>query len=438
MARQKTIAKEVSYSGVGLHTGNKTTITFKPAPENYGIVFRRTDLENSPEIKAHIDNVTSVTRGTTISEGDVHIHTVEHIMASLCALGIDNVKIDIDANEPPVADGSAFPFIEALKEAEIVEQNAEKVYIKLNKSIKYQKGDTELILVPADDFNVSCTISYNHPILETQFKSFSMDEEDFINELAPARTFCFDYEIECLKKEGLAKGGSLDNAIVIGERKIHNKELRFSDEFVRHKILDLIGDLYLLGGHVKGHIIAVKCGHATNVEFAREIIKNISVAKKIKRNQVEYKEEWNGRWLGISDIMGIIPHRYPFLLVDKVCITEESKKAVGFKNVTMNEEFFQGHFPGRPVMPGVLIVEAMAQTSCVLFLSEPELAKTKLALFMGINNVKFRRQVIPGDVLRFEVEVTRARARGGKVDCKAFVGTNLVTEAEIMFSLVDK
>lgn len=437
MYKQKTIGREVSYSGIGLHTGNKATITFKPAAEDYGVRFVRVDLEGKPEIEANIKNVIGVTRGTTLANGEAKVHTVEHIMATLYAFGIDNVVIELDNNEPPVADGSAFPFVEILKQAGIIEQVKEKSYLKIEEPIKYKKGDAELLIVPSDSFKISCTISYNHPVLETQYMSFCMQDNDFCNDIAPARTFCFDYEIECLQKEGLAKGGSLENAIVIGEKKIHNKELRFSDEFVRHKILDIIGDLYLLGRQIKGHVIAFKCGHSVNVEFAKEIFSHISQVKPAE-NKAEYKKVWEGRELNITDIMNIIPHRYPFLLVDKVIITQEAVTAVGFKNVTMNEEFFQGHFPGRPVMPGVLIIEAMAQTSCVLFLSKPELAKTKLALFMGINEVKFRKQVIPGDVLRFEIEVVRARERGGKLLGKAFVEENLVAEAEIMFSLVDK
>ncbi len=440
MSKQKTISKEASYSGVGLHTGNKTTLTFKPAQENSGIKFVRIDMPNQPEIPARIENVVGVTRGTTIAANDASVHTVEHILASLSALEIDNVIIEIDGNEPPVADGSAFPFVQILKEAGIVEQAQDKEFIKIDKTIAYKKGDVELIVVPSEEFKISLTISYNHPILNTQYMSFSIEDGDFMNEIAPARTFCFDYEIECMQKEGLAKGGSLDNAIVIGENKIHNKELRFKDEFVRHKILDLIGDLAFLGKRLKGHVIAFKSGHSVNIEFAREIFKSLNTPKNIeaKIEAEDYKQVCEGKLLNIVDIMGIIPHRYPFLLIDKVIITEDAKSAVGFKNVTMNEAFFQGHFPGRPVMPGVLIIEAMAQTSCVLFLSKAELAETKLALFMGINNVRFRRQVVPGDVLRFEMEVTRGRERGGKVLGKAFVGNSLVAEAEIMFSLVDK
>jgi UDP-3-O-[3-hydroxymyristoyl] N-acetylglucosamine deacetylase / 3-hydroxyacyl-[acyl-carrier-protein] dehydratase len=441
MAKQRTIGKECIYSGIGLHTGSKTTIKFKPAPEDYGVRFVRIDMPNNPEIIANINNVVGVTRGTTLANGEARVHTVEHIMASFHALGIDNVIVEIDANEPPVADGSAFPFVEILKEAGIIEQTKEKEYITIKEPIKFQDKDAELIILPSDEFKISCTISYNHPILETQFLSFTLAEDAFCNEIAPARTFCFDYEIECMQREGLAKGGSLDNAIVIGATKIHNKtNLRFKDEFVRHKILDLIGDLFLLGKPIKGHVIAVKCGHSVNVEFATKILEVLNTSKKenISISNTENVKKYEGKLLNVNDIMAIIPHRHPFLLIDRAILTDETKSAIGFKNLTINEAFFQGHYPGNPIMPGVLIIEAMAQTACLIFLSRSGLSETKIPLFMGINEVKFRKPVVPGDRLRLEVEVTRARERGGKLEGKAYVEDMLVAEAEIMFSLIDK
>ncbi len=436
MDKQRTIGKEISYSGIGLHTGNITSVNFKPAPANSGIKFVRSDLAGRPEIAANFSNVLGVVRGTSIGVGEVQIHTVEHLMAAICGLGIDNLIIEINANEPPVADGSCRPFIDILEKAGVVEQDAQRNYFVVDSPINYSLNNVELIALPDDKFRISYTIEYNHPLVSVQFASFEITPEIFKKEISSARTYCFDYEIEMLKKKGLGKGGSLDNAIVIGEKNIHNKEaLRYPNEFVRHKILDLIGDLYLLGCPLKAHIIAVRSGHGHNINFAKQVSQQIN-----KKSELAAKKDASppiGRMLDIIEIKKVIPHRYPFLLIDKVIITEEEKKAVGYKCVTVNEEFFQGHFPERPIMPGVLIVEAMAQTACVLFLSRPDL-KNKLAYFMGLNETKFRRPVLPGDVLRLEVEVLRARERGGKVQGKAYVDEHLAAESEFMFSLVDK
>lgn len=441
MEKQRTIKQEVSYSGIGLHTGNATSVVFKPAAANTGIVFIRTDLNNRPKIAANFANVLGIVRGTSIGSGDIQIHTVEHLLAALCGLGIDNLIIEINANEPPVADGSCKPFVEVLEKAGVVEQDAPKNYFAIKSPISYFSNDVHLVALPDEKFRISFTIEYNHPLISSQFASFEVTPEIFKQEISAARTYCFDYEIEMLKKKGLAKGGSLDNALVIGEKEIHNKEktLRYPNEFVRHKILDLIGDLYLLGRPLKTHIIAIRSGHGHNIAFAKEISLQMNGGKEgiSEKGGVGGPMLPTGRVLDINEIKKTIPHRYPFLLVDKVIITEEEKKAVGYKCVTANEEFFQGHFPERPIMPGVLIVEAMAQTSCVLFLSRPDL-KNKLAYFMGINEVKFRRPVFPGDVLRMEIEILRARERGGKVSGKAFVDGNIVAESEFMFSLVDK
>ncbi|MFH1715156.1 MAG: bifunctional UDP-3-O-[3-hydroxymyristoyl] N-acetylglucosamine deacetylase/3-hydroxyacyl-ACP dehydratase [Elusimicrobiota bacterium] len=441
MSRQRTIKNEISYSGIGLHTGNKTTMIFKPAEANAGIVFVRADLPGKPIIKANLKNVTGVIRGTNIGKGEVSIQTVEHLMAAFCGLGIDNIIVELDANEPPVGDGSCADFITVLRKAEIVEQNAERQYLVFDRAVEYSNKDVHIIVLPCDEFMITCTIDYNHPVLNTQYFSSVMNESVFMDMIAPSRTFCFDYEIETLKKQGLAKGGNLTNAIVIGDTSIHNKEsLRFENEFVRHKVLDLIGDLYLVGHPIKGHVIAIRCGHAANIEFAKKLIKEAKIEKP-QKDQALHKavvlKEPKGRILDINDIKNTIPHRYPFLFIDKVVIVEEEKKAVGYKNLTANEDFFNGHFPERPIMPGVIIVEAMAQTSCVLFLSRPEI-RNKLAFFMGINDVKFRKPVVPGDQIRMDVELIRARARGGKVIGKAYVDSALVAEAEFMFSLVDK
>ncbi|MCK4532787.1 bifunctional UDP-3-O-[3-hydroxymyristoyl] N-acetylglucosamine deacetylase/3-hydroxyacyl-ACP dehydratase [bacterium] len=442
MGQQKTIEREISYSGIGLHTGVKTKINFKPAPPDSGIKFIRIDLPGQPVIEANISNVVGIKRGTTIGKDGVEIHTVEHLMAAFYGLGIDNLVIEINSKELPVADGSSLPFLEVLKKSGVKTQNVPKKYFVVNQPIEFSKGDKQLVVLPYDGFKVSCTIDYNHPVLKTQFFSSVITEENFEREVASSRTFCFDYEIEELKKQGLARGGTLENAVVVGEKGIHNKNLRFTDEFVRHKVLDLIGDLYLLGKCLKGHVIAIKCGHPSNIALAKKInefMTSSPVSKEVSSSSIlemPKKQIPEGKIFDINEIQKLIPHRYPFLFVDKIIIVEE-KKAVGFKNVTINENFFNGHFPGHPIMPGVLIVESMAQASCVLFLSRPDL-RNKIAYFMAIREAKFRRPVFPGDQLRLEVEILKARARGGIVKGLAYIGDKLAAEAEFMFSLVDK
>jgi UDP-3-O-[3-hydroxymyristoyl] N-acetylglucosamine deacetylase / 3-hydroxyacyl-[acyl-carrier-protein] dehydratase len=442
MEFQRTIAKSITYSGIGVHTGSKTSITFKPAEVNTGVKFIRVDLPGLPVIEANIDNVSGVERGTTISKGDIKIHTTEHILSALSGLRIDNIIIEMDANEPPVMDGSALLVLEKLKKAGVVEQKAPKNYIELTEPIEFIEEGTELIILPDTKFKISCTIEYQHPVIQTQYKSLTIDEATFEKEIAPARTYCFDYEIELLKKKGLAKGGNLDNAVVVGQDGIHNTSLRFKDEFVRHKILDLMGDLYLLGRPLKAHVIAIRCGHAANIKLAQKIKKFVLEKGTVapvpaRRKPVNLDVTDKNKILDINDIQKVLPHRYPFLFVDKIIIVEEEKKAVGIKNLTVNEDFFNGHFPGHPIMPGVLIIEAMAQTSCFLVLRKPELSN-KLAYFMLIEGAKFRRPVLPGDQLKLEVELVKAKSKTGTVQGKAFVDETLVAEAEFTFSLVDR
>lgn len=428
MEKQKTISKEVSYSGIGLHTGNNVSIKLKPAPENTGIIFVRCDLPENPKIKADISNVLTTVRGTTVGlDEKTSVHTVEHLLSSLFAFGVDNLIIEMDSNEPPIADGSALHFVELIKKAGITELSAEKKCFNLLAPIVYKNDDVLIAATPSDKFHISCTIIYNHPLLKTQFLSLDITPEIFETEIAPARTFCFDYEIEALKNKGLAKGGSLENAVVIGAKKIFT-DMRFEDEFVRHKILDLIGDISLLGSSLKMEVSAVKCGHKNNMEFA----------KKIASSQKSLWQIPNGKIIDINEIKATIPHRYPFLFIDKVILVEEAKRAVGIKNVSADEPFFQGHFPEQPIMPGVLIVESLAQTACVLFLSKPELKNKKLAYFMSINNVKFRKPVVPGDILYLNIEVVKAKQVTGVVKGCAYVDGKPVTEAEFTFMLVDK
>ncbi|MFA5779683.1 MAG: bifunctional UDP-3-O-[3-hydroxymyristoyl] N-acetylglucosamine deacetylase/3-hydroxyacyl-ACP dehydratase [Elusimicrobiota bacterium] len=437
MGKQKTISKEVSYSGTGLHTGNNVSIKLKPATENTGIIFVRCDLPDNPKIKADISNVLTTVRGTTVGlDEKTSVHTVEHLLATLFAFDIDNLIVEMNSNEPPIADGSALPFVELIKKAGIIELKYEKKCFNISETVVYKNGDVLITAIPSDKFNISCTIVYNHPLLKNQFLSLDITPEIFEKEIAPARTFCFDYEIEALKNKGLAKGGSLENAVVIGAKKILTK-LRFEDEFVRHKILDLIGDISLLGSSLKMEISAVKCGHKNNIAFAKKIASSKNTAQLSEPEKLLWHIP-DGKIIDINEIKDTIPHRFPFLFIDKVIMVEEVKRAVGIKNVSAGEPFFQGHFPEQAIMPGVLIIEALAQTACVLLLSKPELKNKKLAYFMSINNVKFRRPVFPGDTLYLDVDVLKAKQTTGIIRGCAYVAGKPTTEAEFTFVLVDK
>ena len=437
--KQATLAKEVSFSGVGLHSGARTTLVFKPAPANSGIKFVRSDLASKPEIGAQIANAVPTgdySRRTVLGCGDVTISTVEHVLAAVSGLGIDNLTIELDTAEPAESDGSSAPFVKVLKEAGIVEQDAWRKYIEVKSPIALTENGVQMVALPHDGLRISFTAHYDHPLIGTQYASFDVSQEVFETEIAPARTFSLLKDVEDLRSRGLIKGGSLENSIVIGDSEIMNEEpLRFSDEFVRHKVLDLLGDLCLLGMPVKAHIISVKSGHASNIKLVKLLKDRFggpsnSLAGRHVRDVPSS--------LSIEEIEEIMPHRYPFLLVDRILSLEEGKRVVGIKNVTINEPFFQGHFPGHPIMPAVLIIEAMAQVGGVLLLSMVENPKEKLVYFMAIDKAKFRKPVFPGDQLRFELEMLRLRMNTCKMKGKAFVGEDLVAEAELLSGLVDR
>lgn len=464
LEKQHTITKSISISGVGLHTGNQTNLTFHPAPPNTGMIFRRTDLPDSPQVKADIDNVIDISRGTTIAKGEAVVHTVEHVLAAIAGLMIDNIIIDLDANEPPVLDGSALPFVHALKASGIAEQDSPRDYLVIDKTIVYaeEKRGVDIVVFPSDEFRITFLIDYHNPALATQYTAIYSLQGEFETEFAPARTFCFLSEIEPLLQQGLIKGGNLDNAIVFIDRKIeeneigrlkqlfkvtddnvqlgrngilNDKELRFKNEPVRHKALDLLGDLALLGMPLKAHVQAARSGHAANVELVRRI------RKEYKKIQLTSKYQGNRKGdfvLDTQSILKILPHRYPFVLVDRILDLVPQERVVGLKNVTINEPFFQGHFPGHPIMPGVLILEAMAQVGGVLLLNTQSDPESKLVYFTGLDRVKFRKPVRPGDQIRFEVEMVKFRQSLCKMAGKAFVANDLVCEAELSAAVVDR
>ncbi len=465
---QQTIKKTVTYKGRGLHTGNDTTLTFKPAPENYGIRFVRIDLDDHPEIPAIIENVKQNTtidslRGTTIAVGDADVHTVEHVLAAIVGLQVDNIRIEINANEPPIGDGSAMPFVNKLIEAGIEQQNEPKDFVVVEEPLSFRDENRgiELVALPTDDYRITVMIDYKNPALGSQHTGLFSIKEEFITEFAASRTFCFLHEVESLIDQNLIKGGDIDSAIVIVDRELsdselkelknklgideqvtlgksgilNDKQLRFKNEPCRHKLLDLMGDLALVGAPIKAQILAARPGHQSNIEFARTLR---DLYKKQKLTKKYSDVSTKGVVFDINAIKKILPHRYPFLLVDKIIDFEPGVKIVGIKSVTLNEDFFNGHFPGRPVMPGVLIVEAMAQVGGILLLKEGDDVDDKLVLFMGIDGVKFRKPVVPGDQLVMELTMLKARRSTFKMAGKAYVQGELVCEAEMMAAVVDR
>lgn len=433
MDKQKTIANEVSFSGIGLHTGTLTSMTFKPAPPNTGVTFYRVDLPNKPAIKADIDHVVDVSRGTTIGLNGAKVHTVEHILASIYGLDIDNIAIELDGPEIPNSDGSARPFLQVLKKAELVEQNAERQYIQVTEPVYYRHDDVTLSVLPADELRMTMTIAYDHVAIGTQYATFTITPETFEKDLASARTFCFLREVKMLQEQGLIRGGSLESAVVIGDEAILNEDLRYPDEFVRHKILDLLGDMYLLGRRIKGHVVAVKSGHSKNVMFSKQI-------KKVYMNgHADLKElaKPAAAAFDVNKIMKVLPHRFPFLLVDRILTSVPQKKAVGIKNVTVNESFFQGHWPNVPVMPSVLVIEVMAQVSSVLISGgDAEAGSSQpFAYLMGIDSARFHHSVVPGDQIVVEAEMIDVQNTICRVKAVAVIDSTIAAEAELTFGI---
>ena len=437
MDKQHTISGSASFSGIGLHTGNLTTVTFRPAKPDSGITFYRVDLPGKPAIPADIDNVVSVNRGTAIGIDGVEVHSVEHVLAAIVGLGIDNLDIDVDGNENPIGDGSALPYMTALQNAGIVAQDAERQYIEIDEPVFYRNGDVTLSVLPADELRVTMTIAFDHVAIGTQYISFTVTPEVFEQEIGSARTFCFLREVKMLQDQGLIHGGTLENAVVVGDESILNDDLRYPDEFVRHKVLDLVGDLFLLGRPIKGHIIAVKSGHAMHANFSRKIKESLANGNSKSATTKKSAEPTPAPALDINKIMDVLPHRFPMLLVDRILSFEEGKEVTGIKNVSINEPFFQGHWPGNPVMPGVLILEALAQVSSLVIFGEEGPPEGKQTFFMGITKAKFRMSVVPGDQLVLHSKMLHKRRNACRIKAVAKVNGRVVAEAEMTFGIVE-
>ncbi len=437
--KQRTLLREVSIKGNALHTGDAVHLTFKPAPANHGIVFRRVDLHGHPELKPRVDLVTDLVRATTIQSGHAKIHTVEHVLSALSGCGVDNLVIEMDASEPPILDGSAREFVKLIQQGEPVEQAAEREFFTLTETVSVSRGNSSIIALPFDGLKITCTSADDRGI-HTQHLSLVVDPEVYVTQIAAARTFTIYEDIEELLKLGKIKGGSLDSAIVIKGDKIISKEpLRFNDEFVRHKMLDIIGDITLLGLPLKAHIVATRPGHALNAELTKILFEKYSSwqkggkkALKPARPKVDITTETT---LDIRRVLDTLPHRYPFVMLDRVVeMTPDTLTAI--KNITFNEPFFQGHYPGNPVMPGVLQVEAMAQAAGILMLRRGSM-EGKTALFMSCDKVKWRKPVRPGDQLSVKVKLTKVRGTIACAEGECSVGDQVVCSAELMFATVD-
>ncbi|MFY0643260.1 MAG: bifunctional UDP-3-O-[3-hydroxymyristoyl] N-acetylglucosamine deacetylase/3-hydroxyacyl-ACP dehydratase [Bacteroidia bacterium] len=459
---QTTIKETISISGVGLHTGEKVTLTFEPAPEDHGYVFQRTDLEGEPKVKADADLVVDTSRGTTIEDNGARVNTVEHVLAALAGLEIDNVLIKLDGPETPIVDGSSMPFVELLLETGLVDQKKEREYFEIPERITYiDDSGVEMMALPLNDYRLTVMVDYNSPVLGSQNASITKMSE-FKDEIASCRTFCFLHELETLLDNNLIKGGDLNNAIVIVDREIeddemehlaklfnkdkvevrkegilNNVKLRFHNEPARHKLLDMVGDLALIGMPIKAHVLGARPGHKANVEFAKKIKRVMEREKKAKKdgNSPFYDPNLTPLY-GHKEIAKILPHKHPFLLVDKVIKLDE-QEVIAIKNITGDQYFFQGHFPEEPLMPGVLQLEAMAQAGGVLVLADKEKPEEWSTYFVKIESAKFKGKVVPGDTLKIRMKLTAPVRRGLCImKGEAYVGEKMVVEALMMAQIV--
>lgn len=462
MIKQTTIKAPVTVSGVGLHTGAMVNLTMKPAPANHGFKFRRIDIEGQPFIDADVDNVVDTSRGTTLRQNGATISTTEHALAALVGMEVDNVILEVDGPEVPILDGSSRPYIEAIRKAGVQPLDAERLYYELRQNLTFEEParKVEMLAVPSDEYRITVMVDYNSPVLGTQHAQMHLVTE-FADEISPCRTFVFLHELEALVKHNLIKGGDLNNAIVVVDRPVsqqkldelatlfnkprvevrekgilNNVQLHFQNEPARHKLLDIVGDFALIGMPIKAHILAARPGHAANVEFARKI-KQLIKAEKSKPAVALYDMHAPAVF-DINKIASYLPHRYPFLMIDKIIELSENR-VVGVKNVTMNEWYFQGHFPDNPVMPGVLQIEAMAQTGGILALNTVPDPHNYWTYFLKIEQARFKQKVLPGDTLVFVLDLTSPIRRGlVHMSGKAYVGDKVVMEADMMAQIVKK